>query len=98
MSSSSARRRPGIARVNALIQAFLAIVCKRRAYDLEAWMAAAIHSGIAELACFARGRQDDLRAIKAGLTLEWSNEHIAYCTSSPASSSRKVTDTLTATA
>ena len=36
-------------------------------------MAEATHSGIAELARFARGLQDDLTAIKAGLTLEWSN-------------------------
>jgi transposase len=40
---------------------------------LEAWMAEATQSEIEQLACFARGRQDDLRAIKAGLTLEWSH-------------------------
>jgi transposase len=36
-------------------------------------MAEAIDSGIAELPRFARGPQDDLIAITAGLTLEWSN-------------------------
>lgn len=36
-------------------------------------MAGVIDSGIAELARFARGLQDDLIAITAGLTLEWSN-------------------------
>jgi transposase len=36
-------------------------------------MAEVIDSGIAELARFARGLQDDLSAITAGLTLEWSN-------------------------
>jgi transposase len=40
---------------------------------LEAWMAEATHSGIPELARFARGLQDDLTAIQAGLTLAWSN-------------------------
>ena len=34
-------------------------------------MSKATHSGIAELARFARGLQDGLIAIKAGLTLEW---------------------------
>jgi transposase len=63
----------GIARAHALSQAFLAIVRERRGEDLEAWMAEAMHSGITEVARFARGLQDDLRAIKAGLTLEWSN-------------------------
>jgi transposase len=63
----------GIARADALVQSFLAMVRERRGHDLEAWMAEATHSEIAELARFARGLQDDLRAIKAGLTLEWSN-------------------------
>jgi transposase len=63
----------GIARANALIQAFLTMIRERRGHDLEAWMAEATDSGIEVLARFARGLQDDLMAIKAGLTLEWSN-------------------------
>ena len=63
----------GIARAHALSQAFLAIVRERGGEDLEAWMSGAMHSGIAEVARFALGLQGDLRAIKAGLTLEWSN-------------------------
>jgi transposase len=62
-----------IARAHALSQAFLAMVREHRGADLEAWMADAIHSGIDKLARFARGLQDDLTAIKAGLTLAWSN-------------------------
>lgn len=63
----------GIARAHGLGQAFLAMVRERWGHDLEAWMAAATHSGIDELARFARGLQDDLSAITAGLTLECSN-------------------------
>jgi transposase len=62
-----------IAQAHALIQAFLALVRERRGRDLEAWMAEATQSGIAELARFAHGLQEDLHAITAGLTLEWSN-------------------------
>jgi transposase len=62
-----------VAQAYALSQAFLAIVRERRGDDLEAWMAEAMHSGIDELARFARGLQDDLSAITAGLTLEWNN-------------------------
>jgi transposase len=51
----------------------LALVRERRGDDLEAWMAEAMHSGIDELARFARSLQDDLSAITAGLTLEWNN-------------------------
>jgi transposase len=36
-------------------------------------MAEATHSRIGELARFARGLEDDLSAIKAGLTLVWRN-------------------------
>jgi transposase len=64
---------PNMARAYALSQAFLAIVRERRGADLEAWMAEAMDSGIDELARFARGLQDDLSAITAGLTLEWNN-------------------------
>jgi transposase len=62
-----------VAQANTLIQAFLALVRERRGGDLEAWMAEAMASGIEELARFAEGFQEDLSAIKAGLTLEWSN-------------------------
>jgi transposase len=36
-------------------------------------MAEAIHSGIDELARFARGLQKNLAAVTAGLSLAWSN-------------------------
>jgi transposase len=62
-----------VARADALSQAFLTLVRERRGDELEAWMAEAIESGITELARFARGLQEDLAAVKAGLTLEWSN-------------------------
>jgi transposase len=64
---------PGVARAYALSQAFLVLVRERRGDALEAWMAEATDSGIAEVARFARGLQADLQAIQAGLTLEWSN-------------------------
>jgi transposase len=60
-------------RAHALMQAFLAMVRERRGNDLEAWMTEAEHSNIDELASFASGLQDDLMAVTAGLTLEWSN-------------------------
>jgi len=62
-----------IARAHGLSEAFLALVRERRGADLKAWMAEAISSGIAALSRFARGLQDDLSAVTAGLTLGWSN-------------------------
>jgi transposase len=62
-----------VARANQLIQALLASARERRGHDLEAWMAEATHSGIDELARFARGLQEDLAAVTAGFTRKWSN-------------------------
>jgi transposase len=63
----------GMARANVLFQALLTMVRERQGVDLEAWMAETMHSGIDALARFARGLQEDLAAITAGLTLAWSN-------------------------
>jgi transposase len=62
-----------IAQANALSQTFLTLVRERRGEDLEAWMAEATNSGLEEFTRFARGLYGDLEAIKAGLTLVWSN-------------------------
>jgi transposase len=64
---------PVIAQAYTLSQAFLALVRERRGADLEAWITEVSASGIAALARFAQGLQEDLTAITAGLTLPWSN-------------------------
>jgi transposase len=64
---------PAIARAYTLSQAFLALVRDRRGGALEAWLAEATASEIGVLARFAQGLQVDLAAVKAGLTLPWSN-------------------------
>jgi transposase len=63
----------GIARAHGLPHALLVMVREHRGEDLKAWMAEAMDSGIEALARVARGLQDDLSAITAGLTLRWSN-------------------------
>jgi transposase len=62
-----------ITRAYRLTQAFLAMLRERRGSDLTAWITAATASGIDALARFARGLQEDLAAVTAGLTLSWSN-------------------------
>ena len=64
---------PAIAQAYTLSQAFLALVRERRGDALAAWITEASASGIAALARFAQGLQEDLAAITAGLTLPWSN-------------------------
>jgi transposase len=63
----------GIARAYGLSQGFLAMVWERQGAHLKDWMAEAMHSGVEALARFARGLQEDLAAVTAGLTLTWSN-------------------------
>ena len=87
-----------VARLDELAQSFLTMVRERRGEVLASWRTQAAESGIGPLARFAEGLQEDLAAIQAGLTLPWSNEHIAYCTSSPASWCLKRRDTPPATA
>jgi transposase len=62
-----------VARAYTLRQAFVTLARERRGEALEAWMGEAIGSGLDALARFARGLRHDLVAVKAGLTLAWSN-------------------------
>ena len=62
-----------IAQASRLSQTFLALVRERRGHALEAWMSETMRSGNEALARFAHGLQEDLTAVKAGLTLPWSN-------------------------
>jgi hypothetical protein len=55
------------ARAHALIQTFLAFVRARPGHELQVWTAEARHGGLETLARFARGRQEDLAAPRAGL-------------------------------
>jgi transposase len=61
-----------IVHASTLTQAFLALVRGRRGEALEVWIAQATQSGIDALVRFARGLQEDLAAVTAGLTLPWS--------------------------
>jgi transposase len=62
-----------IAQAYHLSQTFLMLVRERRGHALEAWISETMRSGNEALARFAQGLQEDLTAVKAGLTLPWSN-------------------------
>jgi len=64
---------PTIAQAYHLSQTFLALVRERRGHALKAWIRETMRSGNAVLARFAQGLQEDFAAVKAGLTLPWSN-------------------------
>jgi len=56
-----------------LVQDFLIMVRTRDGATLDPWLARAQASTIAPLQTFARGLLKDYAAVKAGLTVEWSN-------------------------
>jgi transposase len=65
-----------------LTQAFAAMVRQRQPEHLEPWLWQVANSEVAALRRFAAGIQRDKAAVVASLTLDWSHEHVAYCTSS----------------
>lgn len=56
-----------------LAQRFATMVRQRHAAALEAWIDAAMHSGIAPLRSLANGIRADLDAVRAALSVSWSN-------------------------
>jgi transposase len=56
-----------------LAQDFGTIVRQRQANRFDAWLARAVASGVAPLRRFAAGLRADYEAVKAGLSLPWSN-------------------------
>jgi len=56
-----------------LVAEFFALVRERRADDLQAWAERAEATEIPDLVSFCKGVRRDWEAVKAGLTLEWSN-------------------------
>jgi transposase len=58
--------------LNRLLQAFLQMIRERQAEHLDAWMREASSIRIKELLSFVAGIERDYDAVKAGLTLKWS--------------------------
>ncbi len=57
----------------ALVQEFATMVRERQYERLDAWLTRTEESGLASLVSVANGIRRDYAAVKAGLTLEWSN-------------------------
>jgi transposase len=64
---------PEVAAAIALAQDFAQLVRKRRPEQLDSWLARAADSPLTPLQRFAKGIRDDDEAVKAGVTLPWSN-------------------------
>ena len=61
-----------IREANELIQEFTTILRERKGECFDAWLEKVELQGISELCCFAQSLKKDYQAVKAGLTLAWS--------------------------
>jgi transposase len=64
---------PEVAAAIALAQDFAQLVRERQPEQLDPWLARAAESPLAPLQRLAKGIRDDYEAVKAGVTLPWSN-------------------------
>ena len=65
-----------VAQVRALAQSFVAMVKDRQPQNLAPWLKSVADSGISALQRFADGLRRDLEAVKAALTLPWSQGQV----------------------
>jgi len=63
---------PQIRETYELIQEFTTMLRERQGERLDSWLTRVEQQGVAELQSFAQGLQKDYEAVKAGLTLQWS--------------------------
>jgi transposase len=64
---------PVLPRTYRQVQTFCRMVRERRGHQLDAWVAAVQQTGVKELRAFAKRLLKDASAVRAGLSLVWSN-------------------------
>jgi len=64
---------PQIALTYELMKEFTTMLREREGEHLDEWLARVEAEGVSELQSFAQGLKKDYDAVKAGLTLKWSN-------------------------
>jgi len=67
-----------------LAEDFAVMVRERQHAQLDGWLERAQQPGLPAFTNLAKSVRQDAAAVRAALTLPWSNEYAAYCTSSPA--------------
>jgi transposase len=60
-----------------LIQRFFRMVRKRHAELLDSWLEECLSSGFPDLQTFAEGLKREYAALRAALTVRYSNDHVA---------------------
>ena len=73
MAAELCERSAEIARANVVVQSFARLIRERHSECLDVWLEEASNCGVAEMVNFARGIRQDYSAVKAALSLPWSN-------------------------
>jgi len=68
---------PQIRETYELIEDFTTMLRERQGERLDTWLQKGEEQGVSELKSFAQGLRRDYDAVKAGLTLAWSHDHVA---------------------
>jgi transposase len=61
------------------VQAFCRMLRERRGHEFDAWITGVQQTGVTELRGFAKGLLKDEAAVRAGLSLIWSNGPTEGC-------------------
>ena len=73
---------PQLAALHEFVHRFRNMIASKQSADFDGWLTQSYNSNVAALKRFADSIQQERPAILAAITTHWSNEHIAYCTSS----------------
>jgi len=79
---SHLRQHDRLSRLHDHVQTFTQMVKQRQVEMLDQWLDTSDDLGIYQLQTFATGLRQDYSAVRAALAMHWSNELVAYCTSS----------------
>ena len=67
---------PGFSAIYHLVQAFIALLHQKTDQGLTEWLEQAQQSSVAEMVSFAKGLGRDEAAVRAGLSLKWSQGQV----------------------
>jgi hypothetical protein len=79
---------PEISQTEAVLSRFRQVLHDHDPHALALWLEAAEQSGVQEIRAFVTKLRQDLPAVQAAVTMSWSHDYVAYCTSSLGSRSK----------
>jgi transposase len=79
---------PEISQTEVVLSRFRQVLHDHDPHALAPWLEAAAQCGVPEVQAFVTKLRQDLPAVQAAVTMSWSHDYVAYCTSSLRSRSK----------